>query len=618
MDKTIIPNRIILLLILAVAALLRFYDYGSVPFTHDEYSAVFRTNYDSFAQMIRLGVIDGDTHPPLIQIFLYFWIKFFGSCEWIVKLPFTLCGLGAVVFVYLIAAKWFNESVSLISAAFVASMEYSVMYSQIARPYICGMFFSLAMVYFWTKLIQEPERKNTIARIFYVIFAVLCAYNHHFSLLFALITGISGLFLLKGKALTHYILTNLAIPILYLPNLPIILSQLKKGGLSWLAKPHNDWIVDYMAYLFHFSFISGGLAIALALFGWLKPQKESRKYILISLIWFLLPFVIGFLYSRFVDAVLQYSILIFSFPFLLFFLWGQIRNQRWWVNLILVIIIIASNTLTLVYGRQYFKLSYNSSFERLLLDNETAKGKYANIVSLVDFHPQYSHFAMTKFHLQKDFVTFDSLNDKQKLISFLQQQQQTSPYLYVGAFSSVLPETFAIIKDYYPYLLEQNNYYTAQSAVFSTIIPNDKKTLKFDTTIYSNSTLCFMDSITEYSPSIILPLWDITSHKKNFIDISVDVLCNESSSNNALVAELTTKHKSIFYTAAQVPQTSPSNFKRIYLSLKLPDMYLHYKYIELKIYIRNGAKKNLQYKNIIVKRREGNPVIYALLEDIPL
>ena len=153
-----ISNRAILLLIIFVAAIVRFYRFTDIPFMHDEFSAVFRTNFLSFQELIEKGV-KPDGHPAGIQVFLFYWIKIFGSTEWVVKLPFTVMGIFAILLVYLVAKKWYNETVGLISAAFIASIQYTVMYSQIARPYISGLFFSLLMVHYWSRLIDPNLKK---------------------------------------------------------------------------------------------------------------------------------------------------------------------------------------------------------------------------------------------------------------------------------------------------------------------------------------------------------------------------------------------------------------------------------------------------------------------------
>ena len=81
--RTFIKNNtdnILLGCILLIAFFLRIYKLPSIPFTHDEFSAIFRTPFQSFGELIEKGVmVDG--HPPLVQVFLYYWIKLFDISE---------------------------------------------------------------------------------------------------------------------------------------------------------------------------------------------------------------------------------------------------------------------------------------------------------------------------------------------------------------------------------------------------------------------------------------------------------------------------------------------------------------------------------------------------------
>jgi len=88
-------DNILLICILIIAFILRAYRLSSIPFMHDEFSALLRTQYNSFNELIEKGVmIDG--HPPLIQVFLFYWVKIFGFSEAWLKLPFIVSGVVAV------------------------------------------------------------------------------------------------------------------------------------------------------------------------------------------------------------------------------------------------------------------------------------------------------------------------------------------------------------------------------------------------------------------------------------------------------------------------------------------------------------------------------------------
>src|SRR5690554_1470642 len=258
-------NQWILIIILVISVVLRMFNFSDIPFTHDEFSALDRLDYDSFSALINEGVkIDG--HPAGVQVFLYYWTKLFGFSEQALKFPFIVFGILSVYLTYLIGKRWFNETVGLLSAATVSCLQFTVMFSQIARPYISGLLFSLLMVYYLTRLIQQPEKKFWRNGFLFVIASTLCAYNHHFSLLFAAIVGISGAFFIKKQFLWRYVLLGLGIFILYIPHLSIFFYQLNLGGIeAWLAKPEPDFVLHFISYIFNHSwiFISTILLIAL-------------------------------------------------------------------------------------------------------------------------------------------------------------------------------------------------------------------------------------------------------------------------------------------------------------------------------------------------------------------
>jgi len=607
-------NKCILLGILLVAAVLRFYDYFSIPFMHDEFSALFRTQFNSFSELIEKGAkIDG--HPPAIQVFLYYWVKLFGYSEWIIKLPFTLCGLMSVVLIYLIAKKWYNETVGLISAAFLASIQYMVVYSQIARPYASGLFFSLAMVYFLSQLISNPEKHFYKNSAFYILFAALCAYNHHFSLLFATITGLTGLFLIQRRYVVKYLINAVIIMILYIPNIPIVLYQLKLGGIEgWLAKPHNDFIINYLSYAFQYSMVALFVVAGLVVFGLVKRAKINYKLLLVSILWFSLPFLMGFFYSRYVNAVLQYSVLIFSFPFLLFILFGHIKKQKAVINIIIVAIILTTNTFLLVNERKHYTLFYNSPYIKILEDHETAQKEHQNVVSFIDSYKNFTRYYWDKIPIRSPFFEINFFTEKE-LITLLKEQAEKADYLYLGIVSYNFPSTVPIIRDYFPRIEWQNNYQSGTTFLFSKGERN-----RTDTIHYAGSDSLFIDSSMLYSCSFSKPFYEIVYSKYNFIDVSVKVLVPENYDDVILVASLENEKRSIYWGGGNfsnyVSDDDIGEWVTIHHSVKVSDIYLKEKDITFKTYIWNNGEQNFTVKDYSVFLREGNPVIYGLLFDI--
>ncbi|HNW70050.1 MAG TPA: glycosyltransferase family 39 protein [Bacteroidales bacterium] len=632
-------NKLILILILVVACVLRFYNLFDIPFINDEFSALYRTHVTSFAELIEKGVI-ADTLPAGVQVFLYYWIKLFGSTEWVVKLPFILFGIFSVYLIYLVAKKWYNETVALVCSAFLASLQYTVFYSQVARPYISGLFFSLLMVYSWSNLIKTPEKKFLLNSVVFILAAAVCSYNHHFSLVFAVIVGASGLFLIQRKFFLKYIACCFIIMILYIPHINIILCQLKMGGNEgWIGEVQNTFFINYMSYVFQFSTLSYLLIVLLIVFGLVKIKKQDvnyKQFILFSC-WFIIPFVVGFLYSKFVNNVMQFSVLIFSFPYLLFILFGHIKQQKTIINLLLVLAILAVNTYALVVERKHYTLFYNSIYERIMTDHQDAVKSHKSLASIVDSDKVISEYYARKLNLDTNFVWYDSFVSEKGLITFLQKEQQRSEFLFFGCLSSNNPVSVALIQDYFPTIVQQKNYFGGTTYLFSKAISKGKNIIEYqdfekkenmywssmdkskfvDTISFSGKCSYEIDSSSEFSFLYSRPLKEIINHENNFIDISVKVCMPDTNIESNLVATLSTEDSvyywgaSAFYTY-KTNKTSKEGWVTVHHSVKLSDINVDMEKMKLNVNIWNKSRSNYLVDDIIIKLRTGNPVIYKL------
>jgi 4-amino-4-deoxy-L-arabinose transferase-like glycosyltransferase len=642
MRRIKLTNTAILILIIVVASALRLYKLFEIPFTQDEFSALFRTHFNSFSELIEKGV-KTDGHPAGIQVFLYYWTKLFGYSEWIVKLPFIISGILSVLLIYLIAKDWYNETVALISASFLASIEYSIVYSQIARPYTSGLMFSLLMVLFWTKIILFPQKRFYTNSVFFIIAASLCTYNHHFSLLFTAIVGISGLFYIQRQYLLKYAICGILIFILYIPHINIFLYQLNVGGVGgWLGKPHNNYFLDYIYYIFNYSLVSIALAISLVLFSLLKIKRGdvNFRYLALFACWFALPLLIGFFYSKFISSVLNNSVLIFSFPFLLFVLFGQIKPMKTSINLLIVLTILSANIYALINERHYYTIFYNSPYQQILVDQQKAVKSYPDMVSIIDSHEKISQYYIKKFHYDSSFLWYNSFPSQKDLIAYLEKQSQTSKYLFFGCLSYNDPLTVPIIQDYYPTIKLQKNYGGGTTYIFSRENPKESNIIdcedfeseekkhwssieknKFvDTICFSGKRAYFIDSKTEWSPMYTRPLDEIMKNKNNFIDISVQVYLTDQSDDIILIASLESKGKNVYWGGSPLDNFVTNNQSKngrwisIHHSIKLSDAYLNYRDIQLNAYIWNKGKHNFVIDDFTIKLRTGNPVIYGLGE----
>lgn len=639
--KNYIKKNSALIVLLVVTIILRFWNYVDVPYTHDEFSALFRTHFNSFSDLIQFGVRP-DAHPAAVQVLIYYWGKLFGYSSVAVKLPFTLMGVFSVYLTYLIGKKWFNVTVGLVTAATISAMQYTVMYSQIARPYISGLFFSLLLVYALILLI-ENEKKNFLLKAFFFIASFsLCTYNHYFSFLFAVIVGFSCIFLVPIKSFWKYLVFALIIFLLYVPYLSIFFFQLGKGGVGgpegWLHKPHPTFIVDYLLYLFNFSAIF--IVIVFGIITWTiwsgSAQKIDLKKYLLCTSWFLLPLLIGYFYSTYFSAVLQFSVLIFSFVYFIFLLYGHIKECKPKVNFLLVCIILAGGAFSLVFQRDFYTDFYQSPYTSIL--NDAVKYRNSKIPVLVQSDKKIIRYYCEEQGIDSNFVWVDRFTKPSQLKEFIKKKAVNHDLFFLGCMSNINPIVIPIIQMYYPHIKKQANFWGGNTYLFSKknneekiiseLVFNDSLSAYWK--IDSLQSLKRLDTHTnklyyqqkqgeEWGPTFSMPLDMIVTNKNNFIDVFVKCRTDLASYGDAqIVTSLTCQGKNIFWSSYKLSDfvDSTMNIKQWHTfaaSIKLSDIYLNCNDVKFTTLLWNKSKKAIDISDFTIRLREGNPILYGII-----
>jgi hypothetical protein len=314
-----------------VGTLVRFLGFSAWSLSNDELSAFYRIWESDLGETIQKGVRP-DGHPAGVQVFLYFWTQFFGTSEFALRFPFVLFGCFSIFLVYLISKKWFGNTAALLSSAAWAVLYEPVLYSQIARPYSSGVFFVLLFTYFWQQLVFESDitRPPRKFRIFLLaLSSSLALYNHYFSGFTVILLWGIGLFFLNRFNRMQYFLSGLISLLLFLPHLEISIAQFSKGGVGiWLGPPKWDFLFHYLFTntfnSWHFPLVALSILGAGILMG--SQGRDAFKYKSICLIIFAVVYLVGHLYSVYVNPVLQSSVLLFCFPFLVMGFFSFTKN----------------------------------------------------------------------------------------------------------------------------------------------------------------------------------------------------------------------------------------------------------------------------------------------------
>ncbi len=464
---------ILLFIILLVGSVLRFHNLGDISFSNDELSALTRARFDSFHELIEKGIkVDG--HPALVQTMMWFTIHHFNDDVFTVRFPFAVSGIVSVFFIFLLAKKWFGRVTALLSAAALATLQFPILYSQTARPYTIGLMFILALAYFWTRLLFDEKRSRWISAA-YIFSLAACMYTHYFSFMLAGIIGVSGLFFLKKNNFVHYIFCNTLAVLLFLPSASIFQQQFGYGGIGgWLPAPDKTFLPRFLFYGFNESwFITVLLSITFIFSAILFFRKSGwKKFHSFSLIWYIIPFLVGYSYSIWKAPVLQFSTLIFSFPFLIIFCFSFLNEQ--WIDkkicVLLTFIILSAGVYSTVIEKKYYQTNHFGVFKELAEKTKEWDEKYGaeNIIKQFSLsNPEYINYYFRKLNHDAHILIYsDDEQSKYGLLTNILDTTRANYFAYAWTNASHAYETPVLIQEKFPVVVENDTFFNSQITLF--------------------------------------------------------------------------------------------------------------------------------------------------------
>jgi uncharacterized membrane protein len=625
-------TNILLLLILIVAAFLRFYQFGTWSLSNDELSALSRLQFESFSDLIEHGVKLTDFHPAGVQVFLWYWVKLFGNDIWVVRLPFVVFGILSVYFVFLIGKRWFNETVGLLAAATFAVLQYPILYSQLARPYSPGLFFSLLTVWFWTKIVFDKQ-KRFVDYAGFSLFATFAAYTHHYSFLFVLMVGITGLIFLRGKKLWLYLAAGVAVAILYLPHLQVFMYQFGIGGVGgeegWLGRPGRRWIFDYLHYAFNDSWIASLIVVGLGMIGFIiNPVKRPTRFQWIAISWFTASFLIGFLYSILRNPILQFSILLFAFPFLILAIFSFYTDKASKVVRVLVPAIMLFGSQQIVQINEFYKQQHFGEFKGVAQkiadwNNEFGKEEVTNTV--VANNPFYIHYYLDRMMPGIEFAQYDNRGGNDFLeLKKIVDTSKTSYFIHAWT-KPCPPEINDIIQRKYPCKI-QSIYYSDLSEVtlFSiehgdscmaspttlAVFTNDFENgiiwggdpAQLDTTFsYQGSVSYGFDAGMEYGPAFQKQVNEINQGKFKRVKGSLFAYAKDTLNDTPVVITIEDEAGNGYYWAASKIENfvEPRQWDQVFFDFEVPE--IRSSNDKIKIFVWNAEGKRLNIDEVEIK-----------------
>lgn len=619
---------------------LRLFNFSELSLGNDELSVLARIQYDSFSELILEGV-KADVHPAGIQVLAYYWSGIFGDSPLALRFPFLLTGLLSIFLAFKLGASWFSEESGLLTAACMASLQYFITLGVYARPYAIVLCFSMAMIYFLTRIIKESETANW-EYIAYACFSVLCLYFHYFSFLLVGSSALMGLLFVSGKKNKKFFLSLLLIPILYLPHLGIFIHHLEKGGSEWIGKPDASFLVNYFSYAFHFSFllVSFILLSVLGLYLWKGrgAKKEWNRFRIISAALFLLPLGLGFLYSVWRAPVLHSNGLLASFPFFLLFIFSFVPKLNDFQKALFTGCLLLLSVWTLIDDRQHYKLFYNRSAEALTENIKESEERFneRKIEHFLQLHsPYYADYYFDKSTSRPSIKSYnlEELGGVKGLRTYLKNSE--ADMISLAWLSKTLPDYFIpVLREFYPGIEQRENFFISESWLFSKdslqeqkIIFREEKdegNLVAELRIEENKSGKLAEQSSwrttqEFGPYLELSLEDQKLMATDELWADFELKTDQDQTEIKVVVEyLPPLGKSQWFASPATQYISdPLGWNRIHFYRRLQHLGIKESKGKLKIYIWNPARESYSIKRYSVRVEEGNPWLYGLVEKLP-
>ncbi len=627
------------LALMLLAAVLRFWRYTEIPYTHDEISALVRL-FPTLGETIRTGVIALDTHPPGVQVFEWLWTRLFGMEEAAVKLPFTLLSLGALVLLFRFAMAWTGAVPALLLTALMATLQYSVMYGQIARPYAFGLFTTALLADQLTRYLALGRRRALVG---IAVAAVLSAYTHHFALLLAFLMGGSGLLLLRPGQRKPYLWMVGIVLLLYLPNVPIFIGQLGLGGLGgWLPRPDRWWLADHAWWIAHTSWWLAAPLGLLALFAitrLVQRRNVPGNSLVLLFTWGLLPIAIGIGYSLWREPVVQHSMLLFSFPYLALALLSGMRGVPSRMALPLVAVICVLSVGTLIGTRQHYTVFYTSKYDAMV-DGAIrwTQGNAGETLVLLDAPPEVLDFHLRQRGLGMDDVPHVRLLDDSftpgRLDTLLANSR--AQRVFYGQSNGASAERIARIQLHFPHLVQRIDMAEGQVFVLHREpVPEAISDRRFLTgacpicdplpgweihtdlptredSLWPRS---WDHSGREYGVLVAMALDTVAQRADDLVEIHARLFLPGPTQDVGLVVELKHGDSTVFYRTAELDDlllTEAPQEVTLIVATRPGDAQLRDAPLLLRAYLHNRSGAAIGVRAMHVVLREGNPVVHAL------
>ena len=354
--------KLLLLLILLIAACLRFTLVDFFGLSSDEFATLMIVSRPSFKSVLQTSLVVPQPLPPLYFLLNKAMVGAFGQKELGLRFLSAICSLGTVYLIFLLGRTLFNSQVAIIGAALCALNTTQILYAQTARPYALALLLSTGSI---LSFLNWLKKETLLNRFNYVASTSLLLYTHYLFLPLLMIQTLYFFWCQRfpqpigypKRSWRNWLLLQFTVGLTVLPLFWQVSTMVRdRSSLDWVRyKPPTQDIVPFFnpKYLFFSGLISALLCFA-------KPfrkrfvrlsvdviDQEGRKRfisgLMLLLIWYGLPpllFCILYWFTGINLFVERYLLLMSLPPYLL--IPGAallVRGHRWGQTFVIVYVL---------------------------------------------------------------------------------------------------------------------------------------------------------------------------------------------------------------------------------------------------------------------------------------
>lgn len=458
--KKWIESNYIILIILFIASLLRFYhiDYQSVWL--DEICSINEANPNIKWSDLEATILVTDPHPQLYFIFLKIMFLLFGYTTFVARVFSAIVGVVGVYAMYLLGREIRNKKLGII-AAFLAAINYfHIYYSQEVRMY--GLLFLLTVLSFYRLVIflKSTTYKNAA---WYGVYTGLMIFTQFFGL-FVLASQLFILFIFllrldqkdKRQFIFKSFVSGAIIIIIFAPAINIFIETTKKKYAVF--KPTS---IDSIKQIFKDFAYNSDLLILISIVlmavyfilgiknKWFK-NKEVSLMVFVLLSWLLISLILPILRSYLVTPMItsRYFIVILP-PILILIALGIASINRKAIQMAAVVLFGVVSFYVLTFHNDYYnkiaKTQFREISEYVIKENTQKDPVVSNLrwYLIYLFNKDESNIPLVD-RVFEDYVQ-DMMKDPEGIESFWYFGAFGNPLKLSEKANAFLEENFAVV-----------------------------------------------------------------------------------------------------------------------------------------------------------------------------